>query len=1081
MAFIKTLIPIVLVWLISLPLDAADVDGDGLQDYQVAAGSLHTCALDDSGLRCWGSNYYGQIDVPTNLINAVAVTTGEFHTCAIDDNGLHCWGRNEDGQTDVPTDLVNPVAVAAGIYHTCTVDEGGGVQEPYIYCWGQNSSGQSNVPTNLINPVEVAVGTFHTCAIDGIGVLCWGSNFRGQTDVTTWLENPVAISTRSSHTCALDNNVVHCWGYNGNGQNNVPTNLVNPVAVTAGESHTCAIDDNGVHCWGYNNYGQSDVPTDLVNPRAVSAGNRHTCAIDDNGLHCWGRNNYGQSDVPTDLVFDRDGDGVEDKDDTFPSDPNETTDTDGDGTGNNADTDDDNDGINDAADMFPLDATEWADSDTDGVGDNADAFPLDPNETVDTDGDGTGNNADTDDDGDGVLDDNDAFPLDATETVDTDGDGTGNNADTDDDGDGILDVDDPYPLNVSPTLTINYTGNTDKPIAGVTLTQTESDSTVTTLTTDANGQITLPGTTANTYTLSATSLYNTGEDPVDLLDAIRILQHAGELLTLTALQLLAADVSGDGEVDILDAIYILQHLGELRTLSPSLVFIDAVTGNPLSETTFNPTDTPSITVIRMGDVDQSFNPPSWTQRGLDISAEEAGDYSGRSVSVSSDGNTIAIGSPSHCWDCDPGASDNWIGQVRVFNWDGNNWNQKGASIDGEHISTGTSPKFNWGFAVSISSDGNTLATASHSGTFGVKVYDWSNSTWTQRGSRINSSENQQQYAFGYSISISSDGNTIAIGDPKNDGDFDNYDGMPSTTKTTINIECKELKNGFISYTQAPCKDSGHVEVFDWNEGSWTPRESEILGVAHLGRDRAFFSGSFPSPGQSLGHSVSLKNDAKTIAVGAPYYLLSGVDLDGIYYELCGASSLNVAGINIGHRCGRVLVYDWDEDFELNYTSRLSKWVLRSSMHREYEEFDGIFGGGYEVKLSKDGNSVAFLSIAKNGEENNGARVYDWDGSTWQKRGDDILSGHLTSLAFSNNGNALAVAKFSEGRSIINIFDWDGNSWIQRGLDLTIDGEEGNYCQCHVTSISMSDDENTMVLGLPYYENYDGKVFIYDWK
>jgi hypothetical protein len=74
------------------------------------------------------------------------------------------------------------------------------------------------------------------------------------------------------------------------------------------------------------------------------------------------------------------------------------------------------------------------------VPDTTDAFPLDPTESVDTDGDGIGNNADTDDDGDGVPDVSDAFPFDPTESVDTDGDGTGNNADTDDDGDSYTDV-----------------------------------------------------------------------------------------------------------------------------------------------------------------------------------------------------------------------------------------------------------------------------------------------------------------------------------------------------------------------------------------------------------------------------------------------------------------------------------------------------------------------------------------------------------------------------------------------------------------------------------------------------------------
>ncbi|GEA10638.1 M4 family metallopeptidase [Alteromonas sp. KUL49] len=89
------------------------------------------------------------------------------------------------------------------------------------------------------------------------------------------------------------------------------------------------------------------------------------------------------------------------------------------------------------------------DTDGDNVNDNLDAFPTDATETEDLDGDGIGNNADTDDDGDGVDDTSDAFPLDASETVDTDGDGIGNNADIDDDGDGVADTRDYYPLDAS--------------------------------------------------------------------------------------------------------------------------------------------------------------------------------------------------------------------------------------------------------------------------------------------------------------------------------------------------------------------------------------------------------------------------------------------------------------------------------------------------------------------------------------------------------------------------------------------------------------------------------------------------------
>ena len=133
--------------------------------------------------------------------------------------------------------------------------------------------------------------------------------------------------------------------------------------------------------------------------------------------------------------------------------------------------------------------------------------------------------------------------------------------------------------NAHTVLTFTYAGS-NTPVAGVKITMTESDGTVTILATNSNGQVTLP-TTTNTYTLTA-SLTETGSDPVDLLDAIWILQHSGELRTLTGDQQKAADVSGDDEVDLLDAIYILQHSGELRTLSPSLVFLDVNTGNPLS-------------------------------------------------------------------------------------------------------------------------------------------------------------------------------------------------------------------------------------------------------------------------------------------------------------------------------------------------------------------------------------------------------------------------------------------------------------------------------------------------------------------
>ncbi len=195
--------------------------------------------------------------------------------------------------------------------------------------------------------------------------------------------------------------------------------------------------------------------------------------------------------------IDSDEDGVNDDDDAFPSDPSEWADTDGDGVGDNADTDDDGDGwpdqVEDACGSQLLDSSSVpvdsdgdgdcdaldSDDDGDGVVDSDDAFPSDPSEWADTDGDGIGNNADgdddgdgwgdttesecdsdpmngevspedidgdgacdiqdPDDDGDGVADGDDAFPLDKAEWLDTDGDGLGDNSDQDDDGDQFTD------------------------------------------------------------------------------------------------------------------------------------------------------------------------------------------------------------------------------------------------------------------------------------------------------------------------------------------------------------------------------------------------------------------------------------------------------------------------------------------------------------------------------------------------------------------------------------------------------------------------------------------------------------------
>ena len=85
---------------------------------------------------------------------------------------------------------------------------------------------------------------------------------------------------------------------------------------------------------------------------------------------------------------------------------------------------------------------------------------------------------------------------------------------------------------------------------------------------------------------------------------------------------------------------------------------------------------------------------TWTQVGSDIDGEAAGDYSGSSVSLSSDGSTVAIGATNN---------DGYAGHVRIYKNISGTWTQVGSDIDGE-AAGGYS-----GRSVSLSSDGSIVA------------------------------------------------------------------------------------------------------------------------------------------------------------------------------------------------------------------------------------------------------------------------------------------------------------------------------------------------------------------------------------
>lgn len=183
---------------------------------------------------------------------------------------------------------------------------------------------------------------------------------------------------------------------------------------------------------------------------------------------------------------------------------------------------------------------------------------------------------------------------------------------------------------------------------------------------------------------------------------------------------------------------------------------------------------------------------SWIKRGSNINGMVPGDYMGVAT-LSNDGNILAVGASAG-----DGAGKTDNGYVRVYQYVNGDWAQLGSVIYG----AADGDKFGW--TISLSSDGNIMAVGAYfsDGPNGVnagnvRVYQYVNWNWAQRGSVINGEAAED--LFGNSVSLSSDGNILAVGGYYNDGN-----------------------NG-------ATVDAGQVRVFQYVNGDWTQCGSDIDG------------------------------------------------------------------------------------------------------------------------------------------------------------------------------------------------------------------------------------------------------------
>jgi hypothetical protein len=208
---------------------------------------------------------------------------------------------------------------------------------------------------------------------------------------------------------------------------------------------------------------------------------------------------------------------------------------------------------------------------------------------------------------------------------------------------------------------------------------------------------------------------------------------------------------------------------------------------------------------------------NWLQLGNDIDGEDEFDGSGLSVSLNSAGDRVAIGAVGN-----DGANGTNSGHTRVFEWDGSNWLQLGNDIDGEAAfdDSGFSVSLNSvGDRVAIGAFGNDGANGSNSGH--TRVFEWDGSNWQQLGNDIDG-EAADDFS-GYSVSLNSAGDRVAIGAIENDG-----------------------ANGMFS---------GHTRVFEWDGSNWQQLGNDIDGEA---------------VDDFSGFSVSLNSAGDRVAIGSEF-------------------------------------------------------------------------------------------------------------------------------------------------------------------------------------------------------------------
>lgn len=389
-----------------------------------------------------------------------------------------------------------------------------------------------------------------------------------------------------------------------------------------------------------------------------------------------------------------------------------------------------------------------------------------------------------------------------------------------------------------------------------------------------------------------------------------------------------------------------------------------------------PKSEPNSTLSSIGSVKiYQFINNNWEQLGNDIVGEAAGDESGYSVRLNAQGNIIVIGARFNDTD---GIGEFNDGHVRVYKYDSGSWSQIGNDIDGTDGNR-------YGTSASISDDGNTLAMGSRNG---AQVYKNVAGNWQQVGIELVGTSIAE--GFGAAVDLSSDGEILAVG-AKNDSGvgyvkiYKNNSGNWSQIGSTITSDQSldsfgaslslSSEGNVIAigapFNNNPYSNSGSVKIFKNDNNIWTQIDNEIEAI-----DGTDFR-------RLIGSSVSLSSNGTILAIGLP-------ELNGTGFGSAGPGMIRI--YENDSFVPKPFITKWKtttaneyiliptEGSGYNYTVDWGDGTIESGFTGEAHHSYTV-AGEYEVSITGDFPRIYFYNYA--GQSSQIIDVLQWGTNQWQ--------------------------------------------------------------------------------------------------